>query len=41
VPAKVPSLKPEAGHYTPIYLTQDVVAQNVDHWKKLYEDLFQ
>ena len=41
VPAKVPTLKPEAGGYTPIYLTQDVVTKNFDHWKKVYEDLFQ
>ena len=39
--SKVPTLKTEAGGYTPIYLTQDLVAQNFDHWKKLYEDLFQ
>ena len=41
VPAKVPTLKPEAGGYTPIYLTQDVVTKNFDRWKKIYEDLFQ
>lgn len=41
VPAKVPTLKPEAGGYTPIYLTQDIVEKNSNHWKQIYADLFQ
>jgi ABC-type Fe3+ transport system substrate-binding protein len=41
VPAKVPTLKPEDGHYTPIYLTQDIVTKNFSRWKQLYDDLFQ
>ena len=41
VPAKVPTLKPEAGGYTPIYLSQDVVTKNFGRWKNIYESLFQ
>ena len=40
VPAKTPTLKPEAGGFKPIYVPPDAFARDGEKWQSVYTDLF-
>ena len=40
VPAKIPSLKPEQGGYQAIVYSPEDIDANVEHWAKVYDDIF-
>jgi iron(III) transport system substrate-binding protein len=41
VPAKSPEVKPDTGGYQALMLTPDDIDANLEHWAKVYEEIFQ
>jgi ABC-type Fe3+ transport system substrate-binding protein len=41
VPAKSPEVKPDTGGYRALMLTPDDIDANLEHWAKVYDDVFQ
>ena len=41
VPAKTPSVKPEAGGFKANVLSPATMSANIDNWMKIKKDLFQ
>jgi ABC-type Fe3+ transport system substrate-binding protein len=40
VPARIPDLKPEAGHFDVTYVTPDVMKQGLAQWTAIYHEVF-
>ncbi len=40
VPAKTPTLKPEAGNFKAVYLPPPVIAREGDRWLQIYKEMF-
>jgi ABC-type Fe3+ transport system substrate-binding protein len=40
VPARIPELKPEAGHFTVNYITPEMTRDDLPKWTKIYHEVF-